>query len=897
MADHENNFDDEKQRPLSTQIDFNWEYKVYVFSRSILPLVVGKELVSSNPNQRNWRGILIALLVIVVVLALIVTSVVLLTPPDEGPRVRGQRVRLQDILGHEYTPLRFNGTWVSGDELIFKDQWGGISLLHATNLSIKILMTNQTFRRLNPVRFMLSADQRYLLLAQNVQKLFRHSYLAQYTVYDILTSETYPLTPLPDDEGHPFLLLADWAPRGHSLVMVHNYDIYYRPGPRSSSGYRVTNTAVPGVVSHGVPDWLYEEEILGSNTALWMSSDGHMILYASFNDTLVEELQFPWYGSVSEDRLYPDIRSLRYPKPGTNNPQVVLRVADLADPGNIRTKDVRPPFGLGQNTDYYFTAVSWISLTEVCVVWLNRPQNLSLVTVCKSPMWHCQETQRVSGEGRGWVDMSDSPLFGLDSRNYVTVAPVRDGPAGYFRHAVSVNIPKNRILPLTHGQFEVTRILAWDHSNDLIYFLGIPEGKPGQQHLYRVTSVPPRVGAVLQPPHCITCVKGPVPTPSPYYGMVSLQKSKHWDDEWTEEDLPPVPTTAPKAKKKLKKGILMHEEHPCLFHNAIFSPGSAIYFVLECLGPGVPTSSLYRASLPQPRFLVHLQNNSRVKEKLDKIALPQIKTFPVQISGGYQAQVRLHLPPGLREEEITRYPLVVQVYGGPGSQLVTERWRMDWNTYLASNKDYIIAQIDGRGSGGQGHQLLHEVYYHLGSVEVADQLEVTEYLRDSLHFVDKKRVAVWGWSYGGFVASLALASQKPVFHCAIAVAPVTNWRLYDSAYTERYMGLPNVTDNYKGYEEADVSRKVSLLKDKMLYLVHGSADDNVHLQQSMALVRALAKSGTLFRQQVYPDESHSLGGVKRHLYKSMGAFLDDCFRKQMPPEQKAGLRNGGNIEE
>lgn len=115
-----------------------------------------------------------------------------------------------------------------------------------------------------------------------------------------------------------------------------------------------------------------------------------------------------------------------------------------------------------------------------------------------------------------------------------------------------------------------------------------------------------------------------------------------------------------------------------------------------------------------------------MRERLDRIALPQIKTFPVQISGGYQAQVRLHLPPGLKEEEITKYPLVVQVYGGPGSQLVTERWRLDWNSYLASNKDYIVAQIDGRGSGGQGYQLLHEVYYHLGSVEVADQLEVTE---------------------------------------------------------------------------------------------------------------------------------------------------------------------------
>ncbi|ERL92494.1 hypothetical protein D910_09807 [Dendroctonus ponderosae] len=313
-------------------------------------------LVSSNTTQRNWRGIFIALLVIVVVLSLIVTSVVLLTPPDEGPRVKGTRFELEDILSHEFQPFRFNGVWM----------------------------------RLNPNRYQLSADQRYLLLAQNVKKLFRHSYLAQYTIYDIHSGNDFPLRPLPENDDHPFLLLAQWAPKGHSLIMVQDYDVYYRKTPTSHMGYRITKSAVPGVVSHGVPDWLYEEEILRSNSALWMSSDGLLVAFATFNDTLVEELRFPWYGSIGEGSLYPDIRSLRYPKPGTRNPVVTLTIADLADISNIKTRKVLPPAVIS-NSDYYFTAVSWISLTEISVVWLNRPQNLSVVTICSSPKWDCKE--------------------------------------------------------------------------------------------------------------------------------------------------------------------------------------------------------------------------------------------------------------------------------------------------------------------------------------------------------------------------------------------------------------------------------------------------------------------------------------------------------------------------
>lgn len=226
-----------------------------------------------------------------------------------------------------------------------------------------------------------------------------------------------------------------------------------------------------------------------------------------------------------------------------------------------------------------------------------------------------------------------------------------------------------------------------------------------------------------------------------------------------------------------------------------FAVAPTPFVLIECLGPGVPSTSIYRIDAEnRERPLQHLysvQNNTKIQERVNKIALPQVRSFPIMISGGYHAQVRLSIPPGLRDDEITRYPLVLHVYSGPGSQLVTEKFKIDWNTYLAGTKDYIVAQIDGRGSSGQGYQLLHEVYRRLGTVEVSDQLEVTEYIRDNYHFVDPRRVGVWGWSYGGYVAAIALASQSQssqssLFQCGISVSPVTSWKLYGKSLVRKF---------------------------------------------------------------------------------------------------------------
>ncbi|XP_058063063.1 venom dipeptidyl peptidase 4 [Anopheles bellator] len=865
------------------------------------------KLVSANPNQRNWRGILIALLVIIVVLALIVTSVVLLTPPDEGPRVKGQRIRLQDIIDGEYAPKKLNGSWIGADEFLYQNHWGEISLLSMNNLSERVLMSNTTVKTLAPVKFSISADRRYILLAQNMRKLFRHSYLAQYTIYDISTSETIQLAVKAEDDEWPWLLHAEFTPKGQAIVLVYKYDIYYKPSARAPQTYRLTKNAVPGIVYNGVPDWLYEEEILHANKAIWLSTDGHLMLYTTFNDSLVQEQQFAWYGTSSGDiNLYPEIRSLRYPKPGTSNPTVTLNVADLTDPKSIRMNKLTPPPIL-VNQEHYFTSAAWISPSEVSVVWMNRPQNLSVVTLCKSPMWYCQETHRISGDGRGWVDEMSIPFFSLNGSSYIAISPLRDGSAGHFRHLVHVHIGKKRIIPLTHGRFEVNKILHWDQANNFVYYLGIPEHSPAQQHLYRASSLPPKQGTSPRPPRCLTCSHQ-----HSAHAHVTIKASnrvqQQWNDDWEdiedeEEEYVEIPLTTPPSKRKRKPTepeLPPPPPMPCQHFTATFAPSNSEYALIECQGPIVPFSAIYRIvpdlTKSPTQVLYYLQNNTALAERINKVALPQVKSFPVMISGGYHAQVRMFLPPGLREDEITRYPMIVHVYSGPGTQLVTDKWRFDWNTYLAGTKDYIVTQIDGRGSSGQGYQLLHEVYRRLGTVEVSDQLEVAEYLRDSLHFVDKRRVGIWGWSYGGYTAALAMASPTSLFQCGVSVAPVTNWKLYDSTYTERYMGMPNVTDNYKGYEDSDLSKHAEKLRDKQFLMVHGTADDNVHFQQSVVFSRALSSKGALFKQLIYPDEGHNLSGVKKHLYRSMTLFFEDCFRKLVPQDVKAGLGNGGSSD-
>jgi dipeptidyl-peptidase-4 len=234
-------------------------------------------------------------------------------------------------------------------------------------------------------------------------------------------------------------------------------------------------------------------------------------------------------------------------------------------------------------------------------------------------------------------------------------------------------------------------------------------------------------------------------------------------------------------------------------------------------------------------------------------------------------------PPAM--DSTKKYPVLIYQYNGPGYQTVMDRWggRNDLYHAMLAQNGIIVVSVDTRGTGGRGKAFRTLTYKRLGGPETEDLHRVGAYLA-SLPYVDGSRIGIWGWSYGGFMASNAILRAGDVFSMAIAVAPVTDWRFYDTVYTERYMQTPD--DNPDGYELNAPLHYADELKGAFL-LIHGTADDNVHVQNSYRLAKALQEAGKDFDMMIYPDKNHGIyGGQTRYqLYKRMYRFLKNQLKK------------------
>uniref|UniRef100_A0A8B9E333 Dipeptidyl peptidase 4 n=1 Tax=Anser cygnoides TaxID=8845 RepID=A0A8B9E333_ANSCY len=685
---------------------------------------------------------LLGLLGVAVVITVIAVPVALLTGKSTDSR---RTYTLENYLNSDYQYKTHNLQWISGNQYLHKTANGDIRLFDAATGTSSIVLSNTTLDKYKATTVILSPDQKFALLQYSYTKLWRHSYTASYYIYDFNTSSILDETPLHNNTQY-----ISWSPVGHKLAYVWNNNIYIKASP-TAAPVQITNNGEENKIFNGIPDWVYEEEMFGTHSALWWSPNGNFVAYASFNDTEVPVIEYSFY---SEDTLqYPKTIRIPYPKAGAKNPTVQFFIVNTLVP-SFDSAEISPPAEI-RSGDHYLSVVTWVTDERICLQWLRRIQNFSVLTVCDfentTRNWTCPQVRKLRWESHNF--QPSVPYFAPDNTTYYKVF----SNAGGYKHIHYIN-----------GS-EVTHLLC----------RVLLESSPNSTK-------------------CVSC------------------------------DL---------------------NQERCRYYSVSFS-NDAQYYQLDCHGPGLPMSTLHRSSDDQ---------------ELTK----------VKLSSFLDLWYQMILPPHFDSSK--KYPLLLDVYAGPCSQKVDYVFRINWATYLASTEQIIVASFDGRGSGYQGDEIMHAINRKLGTYEVEDQISAARKFSEMI-FVDKDRIAIWGWSYGGYVTSMVLGSGSGVFKCGIAVAPVSRWQYYDSIYTERYMGLPIESDNLKNYNSSTVMARAEKFKEVEYLLIHGTADDNVHFQQAAQIAKALVDAEVDFQAMWYTDKDHAITGqAHKHIYTHMSHFIKQCF--------------------
>ena len=371
---------------------------------------------------------------------------------------------------------------------------------------------------------------------------------------------------------------------------------------------------------------------------------------------------------------------------------------------------------------------------------------------------------------------------------------------------------------LTSGEFDVLNVLRVDTTSASVYYIASPDN-PTQRYLYRVSYAKP----------------GPPQRVSP----------------------------------ASESGT----------HNYNIAP-SGRFAVHTYSRFGVPPVVTV-VSLPDHRVTRTLVDNASLKGKVQSLRLGAGEFRQVDIGSGVKLNAWFIKPPNF--DSTSRYPVLFFVYGGPGSQTVFDVWGGSnylWYQMLAQ-RGYIVASVDNRGTGARGRAWRKIIYKQMGVVETRDQAAAARAV-GRLPFVDSTRIGIWGWSYGGFMSLNAITQAPDVYRMAIAVAPVTHWKYYDTIYTERYNGLPQ--DNADGYDKGSPLTYAKNLKGRLL-IVHGSGDDNVHVQNTEAMVNALVAANRPFSLMIYPNRNHAITGgtTRQHLYTLLTRFVEENLPANAAP--------------
>ena len=620
--------------------------------------------------------------------------------------------------------------------------------------------------------YVLSADERRLLLTTDVEPIYRHSFTAEYWIYDRQDGSLRRLS-----QGGP-QQQAQFSPDGSRVVFVRGGNLFVAD-PAAGSERQLTFDGRFNHIINGLPDWVYEEEFSFARAFAW-SPDGRKIAYLRFDESRVKQYNMNRFAGG----LYPENYTFKYPKAGEQNSVVELYCCDAADGSTVR-------MDTGEQTDQYIPRLFWTPTGQLGFYRLNRLQNHFEVLLCDS-----SGASRVVYDERNdrYVERVDgrTVTFLPDGDRFV-VRSERDG----FMHLYLYSVSEGLLGRITSGEWEVTELLGIE--GDRVYYLST-ETSPLRRDLYTVR------------------LDG-------------------------------------RDKRRLTGGDGTYRIAP--------SRGFR-YFISYFSNVRTPNRvTLHRSD---GRLVRTLEDNAALRAKLDELQVPVKEFFRFATSEGVELNGYMVRPNGF--DSSRRYPVLMTQYSGPGSQQAADRWTIGWEDVLVQ-QGYIVACVDGRGTGFRGEEFKKCTYGELGKYETVDQIEAARYIA-SLPYVDPDRIGIYGWSYGGFMALNCILKGNDVFRAAIAVAPVTSWRFYDTIYTEIYNGLPQ--DNPSGYDDNSPIHFADRLKGKLL-IAHGTGDDNVHIQNTYEMITKLVEYDKPFELYVYPDRNHGMGPSRHHLMERCIEFV------------------------
>lgn len=659
---------------------------------------------------------------------------------------------------------------------------------YATGDSLGVLASSKDILNNNTTSiegYQFSADESKLLIQTETNNIYRHSFSANYYIYNRATKRATPLADFTQGKQR----LAQFSPKGDMVAFVRNNNIFIHD-LEFREEEQITFDGKKNHLINGYPDWVYEEEF-GFDRGFFWSPNGDRIAYYKFDESKVKEFQMAMYGE-----LYPDQYAFKYPKAGEENSVVGVYVHDL---NAMTSKRV----DIGMKKDIYIPRIKWTKdNNKLCVMRMNRHQNhleFLLTDMGKAQPFELKTDVIFSEKSDTYIDISDDLTFLADGQTFLWTSQ-RDG----FNHVYQFNMKGEVVKQVTTGTWDVIEFLGYNEAKSNIYFLGSAEG-PLEQHVY---------------------VQG-------------IKKSDH---------------------KKLSEKAGNND--------AVFSDSFQFYINYHSDANTPSYITLHNAKGKEIRVLA---GNSKLRRTLKQYALGKKEFFEFKNSSGTALNCWMIKPKDFDPSK--KYPVLVAIYGGPGHNTVKDSWGGAtglWH-HLMAQEGYLVVSCDPRGTMYRGRDFMHSTYMELGKLETEDFIDFAKHMQ-SKSYVDPDRIGMQGWSYGGYMTSLAMTKGADHYKAGIAVAPVTNWRYYDSIYTERFMRKPQ--ENADGYDDNSPINHVDKLKGSYL-LVHGSADDNVHYQNTMEMVDALVKANKEFDLFIYPNKNHGIyGGTTRlHLFNKMTNFL------------------------